>query len=1082
MKDDGTDHGFNYGTPVAAKYINQGETGIDTGGPCFPSHCSSCPDNQKAWCASNQIIAVSSGSCQGRALSPGDAKLACAPTFPYQYYPQLCPDNAENSLQSVVVTQPPVPGVYTPTIRVTPVWVSNTTRVLDFLDAHSTYLTADVTSTTATTLTVNSALALTCLNMNLPTRNCSQPGTVEQLVQNYIKVVDMSSLTTTANWEVMRIVQASTGSNTLTVLRGQASSTASTFTNNANKQLAVFLCGMYPSCIASPVDLSVGRYIKIDNEIMKVKNYAAIGSITTSQTTSCGASILNTATPLTFTCASPCIYNTPAKAYASLNSNGTITSVTITDPGSGYDPNNLPTVANVGTCALTVWWSSVVVLRGMAATSAVAHSPTGNTITATRLNCLDDDETGDNCGGSCKPCAETVKGPQQHTQLICITPEAPFEEPMQDLEVTVQAATGPTDSPYQVRMSDTLQSWADVSVPAVSCVTANSRGFSFGAHDFVWGVHIRSVYGSAHVTAMTVDGNTGEVYVLGTMQGAVYLEGKHIMTLSQLGSLYVTPGAAGLPLTATCTGALNQPADVAGTGGDDCGRSSFFARFSRDGRPMWLNMMETKLATNAASVTGQAIITDAAFDTTNSELYIVGYYSDGMLKYNHSLSTSTTLTLYDVDPNARMASKATVTGSLVAGVSATNRYYQEGFMAKYSRAGTVVWVKSVGYATNLSSSETGVLVSRLEVVAYKAASSNRLNTQLKGLGAPPNLPTQTSQTDIEYDNGLAQAAVQGGTGTDSSITLKAASSPVSKWYNGLSIRIVEGAGVGQTRTIYEYDGTTNIARVHPDWDPGNTPQAGSRYSILSGRPSSWLSGMHWSNGGVYVSARVATVCGPTCLADSSRGAVSVVIGEMQNAYRDANAQTTPKLVRALLGQDDHQNFLAQFDENGRVFWARFVGNNGAAGTVTAVTNATVFNAAADASPVDFFYVGCTVSIIDGPGAGQSRVVTNYSGATRTVMVNANFTGLAAGGSRYIIANRGTTGTLAGANTTGLTLGASPAKNGLDGAYVGATVIITSGPGMGQVRSPAPAAPPPCPPPLFPNPPHLESCARGCCGR
>jgi len=46
MQDDGTRNGYNYGTAASPKYINQGETGIDTGGPCFPSHCSSCPDFQ----------------------------------------------------------------------------------------------------------------------------------------------------------------------------------------------------------------------------------------------------------------------------------------------------------------------------------------------------------------------------------------------------------------------------------------------------------------------------------------------------------------------------------------------------------------------------------------------------------------------------------------------------------------------------------------------------------------------------------------------------------------------------------------------------------------------------------------------------------------------------------------------------------------------------------------------------------------------------------------------------------------------------------------------------------------------------
>jgi hypothetical protein len=338
------------------------------------------------------------------------------------------------------------------------------------------------------------------------------------------------------------------------------------------------------------------------------------------------------------------------------------------------------------------------------------------------------------------------------------------------------------------------------------------------------------------------------------------------------------------------------------------------------------------------------------------------------------------------------------------------------------------------------------------VVAYKAAASTRINTQLTGPGAPPNLPTHTSRKDIEYDRGLALAAVQGGTGTDSSITLKAASSSTNKWYVGLTIQIVEGAGNGQTRTIYEYDGNTKVARVQPDWDPADTPAAGSRYVILGGRPSSYLSGMHWSSGGVYVSGRIMTVCGIACATNTDRGAVSVVIGEMQNAYRDANAQTTPKFVRALLGQDDHQNFLAQFDSDGRVFWSRFVGNNGASGTVTAVTSTTVFAVAADASTTDSFYVGCSITIVDGTGAGQTRLISVYTGATRTVTVSAAFTtGLVAASSRYIIANKGTTGAFAAGAAASVTLAATPAKNTLTGAYVGATIVVTSGTGIGQAR-------------------------------
>ena len=109
MKDNGTPSGFNYGTSTAAKYINQGETGIDTGGPCFPEHCSSCPvptgtlaegSNAGAWtrCTAtapyNQISAVAAYSgatgCKGR----GSAAVACAFNFPYLKFPNPCPDQA----------------------------------------------------------------------------------------------------------------------------------------------------------------------------------------------------------------------------------------------------------------------------------------------------------------------------------------------------------------------------------------------------------------------------------------------------------------------------------------------------------------------------------------------------------------------------------------------------------------------------------------------------------------------------------------------------------------------------------------------------------------------------------------------------------------------------------------------------------------------------------------------------------------------------------------------------------------------------------------------------------------------------
>ena len=123
---------------------------------------------------------------------------------------------------------------------------------------------------------------------------------------------------------------------------------------------------------------------------------------------------------------------------------------------------------------------------------------------------------------------------------------------------------------------------------------------------------------------------------------------------------------------------------------------------------------------------------------------------------------------------------------------------------------------------------SGLVLSQLRVKAYKASTSSIINTARNGAGNAPTLPTHTSRRDIEFDNGVALAAVQGGTGKDSSITLKTLASPTDHWYNGLTIRITKGPGYGQIRRIFEYDGATKVARVMPRWDPHDVPAAGSR--------------------------------------------------------------------------------------------------------------------------------------------------------------------------------------------------------------------------------------------------------------
>jgi len=1036
MKDDGTDTGFNYGTAANPKYINQGETGIDTGGPCFPSHCSSCPDDSKTWCSGGQIVAVSSGTCKGR----GNQDIVCAPTFPYQHYPNMCPDNAETALTTTIISKISNTAVTSSTKRTHSPTLSASQRAFDMLDVRTTNTSLAVAAAD-TTITVSAPAALVCIDHNdASSWNCNaSTGVTTDLVENYLKIIDINNAyksTIEYNYEVVQVTKVS--ADTLTVRRAQGGTTAKAFPVGALVQM----CGKHAHCLVNS-DLKRGRFIKVNNEIMAVQGAGVIGHVSLSAA-SCGSGY-NTSSRMIVQCDYPCNYTAPVQASITV-SGGAITGVTITDGGSGFHPSFMPTITfEYGTgCTFTPWWSSVFVSRGAALTQAVAHSNVP--VTVKRMDCIDSDETGDNCGGTCKPCPAAVMGPAQQDTLVCKAPEAVRGVSTRDLAVTVEATPGPKHSPYSVRMQAQLKGWQDASVAGVSCISEQSRGFAYGAHDFEWSSSLIASHGGVHTTSLSVDVNSGETYITGTFQGRVQIAGKHIMTEIQMGELKVTQMAT--PIV-TCTGALNSAPTISGTGNNDCGRASFIARFSKEGKALYLNKLETDGVSNTKY---QTVITDSAFDSSNSELYVVGYFNDGQRDSMEAM----TLKAYDIDPTTRV-SKSTASGSLLAqSVDSTNHLYQEGFLLKYNRKGNLVWMRSI--KSQRLPLNSGLLISQLRIKTYKASTSSIINTARQGDDNAPTLPTHTSRKDIEFDTGIARGAVQGGTGKDSSITLKALASSTDHWYNGLEIRITRGAGYGQKRRIFEYDGATKIARVMPRWDPHDIPTGGSSYVIEGGRPSSWIAGTHWVNGGVYVTATVETVCGSDCHTAGNKTSTSIRVGEMSVVYRDSNTPATAKYVDVALGQDDHQNFLAQFDVEGKVYWARFVGVNGMAGSATNTTdtNTIIISGSygefgGQASNIDNFYVGSTITIIAGNNEGRSRLVTGYSASSRNITVDPPFSAGCDADTRFIISNRGTVATLDTAGTTTSvtlphTLGL---RSTLNGAFVGKSIVITKGTGVGQ---------------------------------
>ncbi len=75
--------------------------------------------------------------------------------------------------------------------------------------------------------------------------------------------------------------------------------------------------------------------------------------------------------------------------------------------------------------------------------------------------------------------------------------------------------------------------------------------------------------------------------------------------------------------------------------------------------------------------------------------------------------------------------------------------------------------------------------------------------------------------------GTAQA------GTATTITLDAGASALDDFYNKCYIVITSGTGIGQTRVITDYNGTTKVATVDLGWD--TTPDATSAFRVYSGR-------------------------------------------------------------------------------------------------------------------------------------------------------------------------------------------------------------------------------------------------------
>ena len=116
-------------------------------------------------------------------------------------------------------------------------------------------------------------------------------------------------------------------------------------------------------------------------------------------------------------------------------------------------------------------------------------------------------------------------------------------------------------------------------------------------------------------------------------------------------------------------------------------------------------------------------------------------------------------------------------------------------------------------------------------------------------------------------------------------------------------------------------------------------------------------------------------------------------------------------------------------------------------------SATHIHLAASASNAVDAYVGMTITITSGTGAGQTRRITAYTGGTTKIAtVDTNWSTHPSSSSYYSIDLSTTviTGTAQNGASTTITLAAS--SSAVSGYYAGATISITSGTGSGQTKT------------------------------
>ena len=202
------------------------------------------------------------------------------------------------------------------------------------------------------------------------------------------------------------------------------------------------------------------------------------------------------------------------------------------------------------------------------------------------------------------------------------------------------------------------------------------------------------------------------------------------------------------------------------------------------------------------------------------------------------------------------------------------------------------------------------------------------------------------------------------------IALYPTANGTADYYNGWRIKIIEGTGTGQIRTITDYTtGALNIAEVDSDW--GIQPDATSKYEILPP-----LEG-----------TAAITAGGNTINLSPASDMADFYVGMEIQVYNEKSGYYETHQISAY-DETTHQATIAGTWNGTGNFKYRI---NPHLEGQAAAAGANTLQMAGDASLMGNFYNGASITVTNADGSTETKRITGYDAATQTLTLDSDWT-------------------------------------------------------------------------------------------